>query len=122
MNLPFKAYWELLSQHIRPQKGRFALLLVLLLANIALRLINPQIMRAFIDGALAGSALRALSAIALVFIAIVILQQVVAVSLTYLGENVAWTATNALRAELAWHALNLECARKRPPRRADRAH
>jgi ABC-type multidrug transport system fused ATPase/permease subunit len=27
---------------------------------------------------------------------------------TYLGENVAWTATNALRAELAWHALNLD--------------
>ena len=108
MNLPFKAYWELLSQHIRPQKGRFALLLVLLLANITLRLVNPQVMRAFIDNALAGSALRTLSITALVFIVIVLLQQAAAVSLTYLGENVAWTATNALRAELAWHALNLD--------------
>ncbi|HNS38036.1 MAG TPA: ABC transporter ATP-binding protein [Anaerolineaceae bacterium] len=108
MNLPFKAYWELLSQHIRPQRGRFALLLILLLVNILLRLANPQVMRTFIDEALAGSALRTLSITALVFIAIVILQQVVSVSLTYLGENVAWTATNALRAELAWHALNLD--------------
>ncbi len=29
-------------------------------------------------------------------------------AVTYLGENVAWTATNALRAELAWHCLNLD--------------
>ena len=50
------------------------MLLVLLLANIALRLVNPQVMRSFIDGALAGSALRLLSITALVFIAIVILQ------------------------------------------------
>ncbi len=108
MKLPFKAYWELLSHHIQPQRGRFAFLLTLLAANILLRLINPQVMRSFIDQALAGSALRTLSLTALVFIAIVILQQIVAVSLTYLGENVAWTATNALRAELAWHALNLD--------------
>ncbi len=30
MNLPLKAYWDLLSDHIRPQKGRFILLTVLL--------------------------------------------------------------------------------------------
>ena len=40
--------------------------------------------------------------------AIAILQQVVGVSATYLGENVAWTATNALRAEMARHCLNLD--------------
>ena len=35
MNLPFKAYWDLLSQHIRPQKGRFILLATMLLVSIA---------------------------------------------------------------------------------------
>jgi ATP-binding cassette, subfamily B, bacterial len=108
MKLPLKAYWDLLSQHIRPQRGRFTLLLSLLLASISLRVINPQIMRAFIDSALSGQALNALTLTALVFIGIAILQQVVSVSVTYLGENVAWTATNALRAELAEHALNLD--------------
>ncbi len=108
MSLPFKAYWDLLSQHIRPQRGRFALLVTLLLISISLRVVNPQVMRAFIDSALAGQALQTLSATALTFIIIAILQQVVAVSVTYLGENVAWTATNALRAELARHALNLD--------------
>ena len=108
MNISLKAYWDLLSHHIRPQKGRFALLTFLLLASIGLRILNPQIMRGFIDSALAGEAMRTLLTSALFFIGIAIVQQVVAVSVTYLGENVAWTATNALRAELAWHALTLD--------------
>ena len=108
MKLPFKAYWDLLSQHIRPQKGRFMLLSFLLLGSICLRIYAPQIMRTFIDSALAGEALQTLTFTAIAFIGIALVQQVVAVSVTYLGENVAWTATNALRAELAWHALNLD--------------
>src|SRR5512134_1008893 len=108
MNLPFKAYWDLLSKHIRPQKGRFGLLVTLLFGSIGLRIFAPQIMRTFIDSALAGEALQTLTLTALAFIGVALLQQVIAVSVTYLGENVAWTATNALRAELAWHALNLD--------------
>ncbi|HLA07496.1 MAG TPA: ABC transporter ATP-binding protein [Anaerolineales bacterium] len=108
MKLPFKAYWDLLSQHIRPQKGRFILLSLLLFGSIGLRIVAPQIMRSFIDSALAGEAPRSLTMTALAFIVIALIQQVVAVSVTYVGENVAWTATNALRAELAWHALNLD--------------
>ena len=49
MNLPFKAYWDLLSQHIRPQKGRFILLATMLLGSIGLRIFAPQLMRTFID-------------------------------------------------------------------------
>ncbi|HAX71393.1 MAG TPA: ABC transporter ATP-binding protein [Anaerolineae bacterium] len=41
------------------------------------------------------------------FIGIALVQQGVHIGVTYLGENVAWTATNALRAELAEHALKL---------------
>ncbi|MGB8983433.1 MAG: ABC transporter ATP-binding protein, partial [Anaerolineales bacterium] len=108
MNLPFKAYWNLLSQHIRPQRGRFALLAALLFGSIGLQISAPQIMRIFIDSALAGEALRTLTWTALAFIGVALLQQVIAVSVTYLGENVAWTATNALRAELAEHALDLD--------------
>jgi ABC-type multidrug transport system fused ATPase/permease subunit len=37
-----------------------------------------------------------------------LVQQGIAIAVTYLGENVAWTATNALRAELADHALQLD--------------
>ena len=108
MNLSFKSYWNLLSDHIRPQKGRFILLAVLLFGSIGLRIFAPQIMRKFIDSALAGEALQTLTWTAIAFIGVALIQQAVAVSVTYLGENVAWTATNDLRAELAEHALYLD--------------
>jgi hypothetical protein len=53
-----KSYWELLSRHIRPQRGAFALLAVLLFGNIGLQIANPQIMRTFIDAALAANRLH----------------------------------------------------------------
>lgn len=108
MNLSLKSYWNLLADHIRPQKGRFLLLAALMFGSIGLRIFAPQIMRKFIDSALAGEALQTLTWTAVAFIGIALVQQVVAVSVTYLGENVAWTATNDLRAELAEHALHLD--------------
>jgi ATP-binding cassette subfamily B protein len=108
MKLPLRTYWDLLSKHIRPQKGRFLLLTFLLLGSIGLRVLNPQIMRIFIDSALEGEAIKELTIAALIFIGIAFLQHLIAIIVTYLGENVAWTATNALRGELAWHGLNLD--------------
>jgi ABC-type multidrug transport system fused ATPase/permease subunit len=108
LKIPFQQYWDLLAKYIRPQRRRFALLVVLLLSSIGMQLINPQIMRYFIDTAQTHSEPRALLLAALAFIGIAIVQQVVGVSATYLGENVAWTATNALRAEMAGHCLGLD--------------
>ena len=108
MNISLKSYWNLLSDHIRPQKGRFILLAVLLFGSIGLRILAPQIMRVFIDDALAGEPLRTLTWTALTFIGIALIQQGVSVAVKYLGETVAWSATNALRAELAEHALYLD--------------
>ncbi|HMN60065.1 MAG TPA: ABC transporter ATP-binding protein, partial [Anaerolinea sp.] len=108
MSIPLKAYWDLLSRYIRPQRLRFTLLVILMLASIGLQVFNPQVMRSFIDSALGGAAARELMLTAAMFIGIALLRQVVAVSITYLSESVAWTATNALRGDLAWHCLNLD--------------
>ena len=108
MNIPFKRYWDLLGPYLMFQKGRFVLLIVLLLGSIGLQVVNPQIMRHFLDAAMAGEAIARLATTALVFIGIAVFQQVVGVSATYIGENVAWTATNALRAGLARHCLTLD--------------
>jgi ABC-type multidrug transport system fused ATPase/permease subunit len=108
MNLPLKAYWELLAAHIRPQRARFGVLAGLLLVNIALQIANPQIISGFIDAALEGAALSRLVGAALLFLGIAVLQQALSVGVVYLSERVAWSATNALRAELARHCLNLD--------------
>jgi ABC-type multidrug transport system fused ATPase/permease subunit len=108
LKIPFQQYWDLLAKHIRPQKERFLLLTALLLGSIGMQLVNPQIMRFFIDTTQTGHDTRILLWAALAFIAVALIQQVVGVGATYLGENVAWTATNALRAEMARHCLNLD--------------
>lgn len=110
MHIPLKRYWDLLSEHIKTQKARFALLTVLLLSSIGLQIVNPQIMRSFIDTATTGGNERNLIVAALAFISVALVQQVFGVGAAYVGENVAWNATNALRADLAWHCLNLDMA------------
>ncbi len=107
-NIPLRQYWDLLADHIKSQKLHFAYLTILLLASIGLQIVNPQIMRTFIDAATSGAASELLTRSALLFIGIALIQQVVSVGARYYGEDVAWTATNALRSELAAHCLNLD--------------
>lgn len=85
-----------------------ALLALLLLSSIGLQLLNPQILRYFIDAATGGGSSQALVLAALAFLGIALTQQAGAVLATYLGENVGWTATNALRVDLAAHCLRLD--------------
>lgn len=108
MDVPLRQYWDLLASYIQPQRGRFTLLAVLLLGSIGLQIVNPQIMRRFIDAVTSGQALASLMAAALAFTAIALLQQALSVSATYVGEKVAWVATNALRLDLARHCLQLD--------------
>ena len=108
LDIPFQQYWVLLAPYIKIQKIGFFWLAVLLLSSIGLQVINPQIMRFFIDAATTSKASEKLMIAAIAFIAIALIQQVVGVSATYLGENVAWTATNALRSDLARHCLMLD--------------
>ena len=57
MNIPIKRYWTLLHTYLKPQWRRMIGLAVLLALKIALQLVNPQIMRRFLDGAFAGAPL-----------------------------------------------------------------
>ena len=101
-------YMRLLTRYLRPQLGQALLLLFVLCAHIILQLINPLIMRRFLDSALAGESVDLLTRLALLFIGIAAIQQVTAVSSTVLAENVGWRATNALRYDLARHCLHLD--------------
>ncbi|MBN2389880.1 MAG: ABC transporter ATP-binding protein [Anaerolineae bacterium] len=108
MKIPLKQYWDLLARHIQTQKVRFATLAVLLLTSIGMQVFNPQIMRQFIDAAQAGAATRTLLVWAVVYISLALTQQGIAIGASYFGEVVAWTATNALRGEIARHCIYLD--------------
>jgi ATP-binding cassette, subfamily B, bacterial len=78
------------------------------LSGIGLQLVNPQILRYFIDTAQSGGATQSLLLAALLFIGVAIGYQWLNVLTTYLSEHVGWTATNALRSDLALHCLRLD--------------
>lgn len=113
-------YWHLLATYLRPQGKQVLLLTLLIIVGIGLQLANPQIVAFFIDTASANTAvpgsdayaagLQKLFGAAAIFMSIAIVRQIINISAVYVGENVAWTATNALRADLALHCLKLDMA------------
>ncbi len=108
MKLPIKRYWSLLRTYLRPQWRRMLTLGILLILKIASRLVNPQIIRAFLDQALAGAPTTQLLRHGALFLAIAAATQALTVISVYVGETVAWTATNALRLDLLRHCLGLD--------------
>ncbi|HRW10707.1 MAG TPA: ABC transporter transmembrane domain-containing protein, partial [Caldilineaceae bacterium] len=100
--------WQLLTTYLRPYRWQVLLLWLLLLATLATQLINPQIIRRFLDAAEAGSALTVLLGAAGLFLAIALIEQLLGLATTYLGTNIGWQATNQLREDVVAHCLTLD--------------
>ena len=101
-------YRDLLSRYLKPQMGWVILMAVVLLAEIAIKLINPQVLRYFLDAAQAGSFTRNLNTAAILFLAFAILQQAMSLLTQYTAARVGWSSTNRLRADLTLHILRLD--------------
>lgn len=106
--MKFGAQAELLRKYVGPYRGQALLLAVLLLSSIALQLINPQLLRYFIDTALAGADLQPLALAAFAFIVVALVTQLLTGWAQYVGEALGWSATNALRTDLTLHCLQLD--------------
>jgi ABC-type multidrug transport system fused ATPase/permease subunit len=108
MHLPLRDYWSLLARYLRAQRAKVFLLALILLGSIGLQLVNPQLVRSFIDAAQAGSPLATLLQLALLFLGAAFVNYLLTLALTYLSEDVGWRTTNALRTDLAAHCLRLD--------------
>jgi len=100
----------LLATYLKPELPRALLLGLLLLAGIGLQLANPQIVRMFIDQAQAGAPLGQLVWIASLFMAVALATMGATVAETWVAEDLGWRTTNALRADLTRHILDLDGA------------
>ena len=118
-------YVRMLGRYLRPQWRAATALALLLLGSISLQLLVPQVLRRFIDAASAaavsGGAIDAtlvaepvwwapggLAGLALLFLGLALFTQLLGAGATYAGAAVGWTATNALRSDLARHCLGLD--------------
>jgi ATP-binding cassette, subfamily B, bacterial len=108
VHIPVRQYFKLLEQYLKPQRASVVLMALCLFSSVGLQLVNPQIVRFFMDTAQHGGAQSELVKAAAVFIGASFFQQALNVAATYFSTKVGWTATNALRANLAEHCLKLD--------------
>lgn len=106
--IPLARYTKLLGQYLKPQWRKALFMALLLLASIGLQLVVPQIVRFFIDSAQTGGSLRPLLDAALWYLGVAFLTQLLSAAATYYAADVGWTATNAMREDLARHTLALD--------------
>lgn len=108
LNIPLRQYWRLLATYLAPQRTQVVVLALLVFGSIGLQLLNPQIIRYFIDAAESGGATNALLWAALLYIGFSLVQRGLALWADYAAQNVGWRATNGLRHDLALHCLRLD--------------
>lgn len=106
--IPIRSYWSLLSAYLRRQRARVGWLACIILLSIGLQVANPQLIRSFIDRAIGGDDAGSLLPLAMAFIVIATLTQVLTVLGTWVAEQVGWRATNDLRNDLFAHLLHLD--------------
>jgi ATP-binding cassette subfamily B protein len=106
--IPVRAYVRLLVDYLRPLRLRVILLGILLVTVVTLQLLNPQLIRAFLDRAEGGASIDRLIPLAVWFMIIAVAHQLLSVVATYLAEDIGWTATNRMRTELTSHVMNLD--------------
>jgi ABC-type multidrug transport system fused ATPase/permease subunit len=108
MELSARQYWDLLRTYLKPQWLKVLLLAFLLFGSISLQLLNPLILRYFIDVAKSIGPSNSLTNAAVLFICVVLVNQLLSALSTYFSADVGWTATNNLRSDLALHCLRLD--------------
>jgi ATP-binding cassette, subfamily B, bacterial len=114
MKTSFRQSFQLLRRYLVPEWSRVLLLLLLLGLGIGLQLLQPQILRDFIDlatGAIPATAvgnLETLAATAVLFMVVALFNQLLTAVATYVTQDVRWRTTNELRSDLAQHCLSLD--------------
>lgn len=100
----------ILARYLLPLRTRAALLFGIMLVDISLDLVNPQLQRAFIDGAVGGAAAGDLVRLAAIFVGIAFVLQGLYVAAGIVSAELAQTATNRMREDLLEHVLGLDLA------------
>ena len=95
MKTPHSQYWGLLIDYLKPQWPRVLLMTLLLFSSIGLQLINPLIVRHFIDTARSTKALQKLIQAGLLFIGVGLMHQAVSAISVYVSSD-TWLSGRTL--------------------------
>ena len=110
IKIPFLKYFKLLTNYLRPHKSKLLLLIGLITSSTILAVINPQILKYYIDSVFDPEFqnLADLKFAILLYVGIALVAQVLTIFSVYIGLNLAWDTTNKLRYDLLAHTLDLD--------------
>jgi len=117
MRFPLRRYWALLTLYLAPQRPHVALLAALIVGTTALQSLTPQVVRGFIDATQSAAPARSLLLAAALYLGMSVAQRAATVGAANIGLNISLTATNAMRADLLRHCLDLDMSfhKRHPP-------
>ena len=93
---------------LRPHARRWAALAVLVAASSLLLLAGPLVIRRIVDGATGDATTGGLQRLALLFLGIVVVGQIVEIVVVRAATVGAWRTTNQLRLDMTSHVLGLD--------------
>ncbi len=108
MSTFFHLYGPFVGSYLKIQRFKVAALACLLVGSVLFQLLNPQLLGNFIDDVQAKGPLADLIRIALLFLGVVIVGQILSALSAYTAEDVGWRAINKMRSDLMQHCLNLD--------------
>ncbi len=100
--------WRALGALLRPDVWRWVGLGVLVAIGSALTIAGPLVVRRVVDTAADGTTAAEITRLALIFLAIAALAQLIAVVVAWLATVAAWRTTNGLRLTMTRHVLGLD--------------
>lgn len=97
-----------LKKYLINMRLKIMLLALVLITSVSIQLILPQILGDFIDAVIVKDSNQQLINIAMIYIGLSIILQMIKIVYTYISQNIGWTATNELRENLIEHCVNLD--------------
>lgn len=100
--------WRALGALLRPDAGRWAGLGALVAVGSGLTIAGPLVVRRIVDTAADGTTASEVTRLAVVFLAIAGVAQLLSVVVAWLATVAAWRTTNDLRLTMTRHVLGLD--------------
>lgn len=101
-------YRTFLARYLGPYRWHVLLLALAVLTSTVGAVWGPRILRDFIDGVVAQDSQSILLQAVALYVIVNVVRHLADALMQYLGESVAWAATNQLRGDLLQHCIRLD--------------
>ncbi len=108
MKIPLGKHINLFLPYLHDKRRRLSLIGALILINVGIQVVNPQIIRFYLDSVTKVTDITVIQNAALLFIIMAIAQEVVYIINVYLSVDLAWILSNRLRIDLFTKTIGLD--------------